>query len=746
VEFQDGTLTKVGIDFSAGAGGIGQIPVGISSLGGKKGVLTPALAFPADEGKVFTALSANVAAGGVGWTTLTGPGGAIGTNAPLFDTYSAITTPNNTIGIDFSAIIGELPYGDGTAKQGALLAVPDGAGAVGKVLTYNGQLAGGIGWQTPATPVGGDIITIHSNAASSVVPSPTDKDEQLILVAGELDASWDRLPLPLGITLPEGSFPEYRFAYQGTDFYCIAYTGGGASGRAVDMFAYNPGTPLVPAQLVGTFVFFNAGGPDPDAYINVMCGGYDLYNPGTNFWAGTIYENYIIVGGKFNAVKDPASVGGYKALYNICVVYFDGTLPTPAWVFDNVLNIAAPTALSVRGYTNTSNEKNPAVAVNSIVAFPANALAGLAGNGGALLNPGFIVCGQFNCMICDQLAGNQSGLGNMSVFYVSGAGYPGFESVADVENHGFQASNGGVPQSPLTTAIGGIINKLVFDPAHTYFFVIGYDLDTLVVNGTNGAAHVAPVSANSNGFEYFYPVSLIFGGNAWARNLSTLISPPFDTNNSYDIQFSSAIAGGVHVIVIGVQSFICDVSNPIQFNYTQWGNAGGGTPISATFPLGLGGWFNSIVVNKTVATPLGNITGDFMIWLGGNKTQYVGYITTATGVVVQALDPVPTGVNMPAVIGDLNTSHYGIQFEAPATLRIAGGGDGEYIFDPNFHSTIEFINTQPTLFREPTGTAGLVKAVFATPFQSQSYIASASLQYWIQVGATNPQLSYSQLY
>jgi hypothetical protein len=133
VEFVDGTLSKIGIDFGVGAAGIGQIPVGVSSVGGREGTLTPALT-AAEDNWVLTASSADAAIGGVKWKQLTGPGGAIGTNAPLFDTF---VSPDNTIGIDFTAAsVGQIPIGISTigGKVGTLTPALNFPADEGKVL------------------------------------------------------------------------------------------------------------------------------------------------------------------------------------------------------------------------------------------------------------------------------------------------------------------------------------------------------------------------------------------------------------------------------------------------------------------------------------------------------------------------------------------------------------------------------------------------------------------------------------
>jgi len=107
VEFIDGTLTKVGIDFGVGAAGIGQIPVGISNPTGKLGTLTPALTV-AEDGYVLTASSAAAAAGGVVWAPPVAPGGSV-----LRVLTAAQNIPAPTVNNETLTIIDTAPAGSG---------------------------------------------------------------------------------------------------------------------------------------------------------------------------------------------------------------------------------------------------------------------------------------------------------------------------------------------------------------------------------------------------------------------------------------------------------------------------------------------------------------------------------------------------------------------------------------------------------------------------------------------------------
>jgi hypothetical protein len=85
------------------------------------------------------------------WKPVTGGGGIIDATAPLVDDATAGT---NTISINFGASVGEIPYGNGTAKTGALTNVP----TAGQILGVNNGVptwinAGGSGTIVGIAPI-----------------------------------------------------------------------------------------------------------------------------------------------------------------------------------------------------------------------------------------------------------------------------------------------------------------------------------------------------------------------------------------------------------------------------------------------------------------------------------------------------------------------------------------------------------------------------------------------------------------
>jgi hypothetical protein len=104
---------------------------------------------PAQANWVLTA-DGTAGAGGtnMAWKPATGAGGIIDATAPLVDDAGVGT---NTISINFTASVGEIPYGNGTAKTGALTVAPNPASSN----QFLGTVAGVPTWKN----VGGSSIS-----------------------------------------------------------------------------------------------------------------------------------------------------------------------------------------------------------------------------------------------------------------------------------------------------------------------------------------------------------------------------------------------------------------------------------------------------------------------------------------------------------------------------------------------------------------------------------------------------------
>lgn len=727
-----GTPT-LSVGFASNAGK-GQIPVGINDPVGGLGTLTPDVN-ALQAGLVLTIDDDPTNTTGITWKALSGPSGSISAIPPLKDTFSS---PNNTISIDFTdKIQGEIPYGNGTAETGALLAPPTGSGAVGKVLTYNGVSSGqpAIGWTTPPQPAGGDTIILHASSAANVVPVPTDKDTKLVIVAEELAASWDKLQsaLPSGINYAPECLIRSNTNTGNREFLAVSYDNG-PQGRVCDLYNMTP----IPAVLIGTFSFETPGGsPADDARILCFCNGDDPYNPGTNFWVnGFSITDQIVIGGKFNKFKAVYPAGPDIFPMGICILgNVTAADPAVGYVAQNGLEIWY-------GLTNGPNPVNDTTAqVSTITAFPQGAMAGLSiVPQNPLQYPGFVCGGTFDTLRHDDGTGapaNITGYCGMALFYVPGTVQENWAPVADVIQLGWLINNGNYDPS---LGCQCEVSVITFATDYNRMWLGGNAFGWYVVNGTNGSLDGTFPSGNSSGFVVYDSNVGIIGGNAWSLNSSSSVYPPFNMNACRDIKISSALAG--HLICAGEQSAIVDVTtNTISYAWTQVGDAGASTPIVAGWDPNVSGYYNSILINQSVNQPSGPaIVGDWVVWIQNtNQTQYVGYITTATGTAVQELLPAPTGVIAPLVDGILGA--YGLQ-RIPNFLLIAGL-IGEYEYDPATHPAITFTTTPPMTWKDPSGTPGHTNAIFSTAYNSQSYIASTDLKSWIQIGMNSPNLSYS---
>jgi len=354
VEFVDGTLSKVGINFGVGANGIGQIPVGISDPAGKLGTLTPALT-AAEDNYVLTASSANAAAGGVIWKQLTGPGGAIGTNAPLVDTFAA---PNNTISIDFgvgAAGIGQIPVGISApaGKVGtltpALTAAQD-----NYVLTASSAAAaaGGVVWAPVPTTAGTIVNRAAAHLGPTPIAAPTSVNAEMVLVAEEpIFEFWSASgtaaaagilppftsPLFVGkvfttraenILVGAVSTPAIVLLDSGTPIWSV-WGGSVPASPAINGF-FNSGNPQNMVLYgdfdeIGTYVAAATGPTIPEAYrpYNVAC--FDADGLG-----GVIYDNQ----NRFSSATSKGIIGGPV----ICAAEGSVAFGEPAWIFGGSFN------------------------------------------------------------------------------------------------------------------------------------------------------------------------------------------------------------------------------------------------------------------------------------------------------------------------------------------------------------------------------------------------------------------------
>lgn len=145
----------------------------ISANAGNNPVVVPA---PAHNGYVLTADTDPANASGLAWKAV-GGSGTLNANAPLIDEEVANVS---TLSINFSASVGEIPYGNGTAKTGALTVAPNPAssnqflGTVAGVPTWKNMGNSSIGAIAPVIEIAGagdeSLIGIGFSASVGEIP------------------------------------------------------------------------------------------------------------------------------------------------------------------------------------------------------------------------------------------------------------------------------------------------------------------------------------------------------------------------------------------------------------------------------------------------------------------------------------------------------------------------------------------------------------------------------------------------
>jgi|694.fasta_scaffold04419_10 hypothetical protein len=127
---------------------------------------------PAQNGYVLTANTNPSNPTGLAWEAVGGTG-KITATLPLVE--EAVNGASNLY-INFTGnVVGQIPYGNGTAKTGALTNVP----SAGQILGIN---AGIPTWITPSSPSGGAIINRNSNDTTPlVIQKPTTANDTMVL-------------------------------------------------------------------------------------------------------------------------------------------------------------------------------------------------------------------------------------------------------------------------------------------------------------------------------------------------------------------------------------------------------------------------------------------------------------------------------------------------------------------------------------------------------------------------------------
>jgi len=217
-------------------------------------VVAPVL--PAQAGYV---LSADGTAGPAGtnmaWKPPTGGGGLLTANAPLFD--DATTTPNK-IGINFSASVGEIPYGNGTAQEGALTVAPNPASSN----QFLGTVAGVPTWKDIGAS--GSIVGVAPITEFAGAGSESKIAINFSAVKGEIPAG--NGTATEGALVPAPTIDGYVLTATSAEPTGLKWLPGGSPSAQTNFFPLTyppaPGTPFVatgfdvilpPPSTIGTF-------------------------------------------------------------------------------------------------------------------------------------------------------------------------------------------------------------------------------------------------------------------------------------------------------------------------------------------------------------------------------------------------------------------------------------------------------------------------------------------------------------
>jgi hypothetical protein len=294
----------------------------ISANPANQATIVPA---PAQNNYVLTSDN-TLGAGSAGmvWKPATGGGGIVQTALPLYQ--DATTTPH-TIGINFTASVGEIPYGNGTAKVGALTVAPNPAssnqflGTTAGVPTWkdigaSGSIVGvapitefaGAGSESKIainfTAVKGEIPAGNGTATQgALVPAPTTNG--YVLTASSAEATGLKW-------LPGGSAPAQ------TNFFPLTYPPAPTTPFITSGFDV-----ILPAPAtVGTFTqneqitimnYEPASAPGANTFKN----GNTIFDGMTTFYTGNNtggLENYAYF------TTGATAVSPYECILNRCAL------------------------------------------------------------------------------------------------------------------------------------------------------------------------------------------------------------------------------------------------------------------------------------------------------------------------------------------------------------------------------------------------------------------------------------------
>jgi hypothetical protein len=311
----------------------------LSANAGGAGTIVPAPNLPAQANYVLSADA--TAPTNLLWKPPTGAGGLIDATAPLVDDAGVGT---NTISIDFTAVKGEIPAGNGTLKTGALVPAPT---VDNYVLTSDASTATGLSWKALA---GSGVITAVAPLQDlEPVAGTNELSIAFTAVKGEIPAG--NGTAKTGALVPAPATNGYVLTADSSTATGLAWKQGGAPSAQTNFFplTYPPavGTPFVasgfdvslpPPSTIGTFTqneqftIMNYE-PTPNPSGNSFIIAQDDFEDMTAFWTGNNtggLENFAY----FTTGTNGAPVEEVIGLYNCPLPLSGGSIANPIASFE----------------------------------------------------------------------------------------------------------------------------------------------------------------------------------------------------------------------------------------------------------------------------------------------------------------------------------------------------------------------------------------------------------------------------
>lgn len=710
-------------------------------------VVAPVL--PAQAGWV---LSADGTAGAAGtnmeWKPATGGGGLLTANLPLFD--DATTTPN-TIGINFSNTVGEIPYGTAT-RVGALTNIPTSG------TQFLGVVAGVPAWKdigasgsiTATFPL---IESAGLNNASNIAIDYSAKGD--LTVGASSTAGAPGVILPVGAT--DGQVLEvFAGAPSGMRWATPAPPSGGPT---INRSSKDTQEILPPQSLNETMILvaeeptaswdaiLSQGDNDPGTYqiefttpfyqgfqqpaandsglqgLVVMINGarciqLDITNQG----GGPLTVGYL----EFDDFGAPAQVLGYigpvgtsSLMGNSIIIVGAFTKlhyvnpATPAKFYSNIMGIDFSNMLSIQDFTPPSLNFG---AVSGLAGFGpqgyVSSIQLIAGTGD------YAICGKFSLVDCVPVPGS-TGYRSM-ILYNTVANQYATSSVCLNAGLGVRLSGG-----------PGTINDAYWDGTNSLIIVGEFD-ELCVDENTN-----TPAPAASHGLAKW--LLTLTPGTAWS---TTPTGAPTAVPDG--ICCRPMVSQGAGVVCVCGGSGI-----PVAYNIAT----GATNALTGTYPVPAIPFGYNCVVGGTTDLGGGQLAQDIILYQDTtNNVCYCYYFTAANGTASTALTPIPTGFIPDTTGGILSNCGIYLFFDVdplvPVFVVQVGAKDSIYRYDAAAHGTLVFTLGTPatpligfyengTLYHTATFTAA------NGGHESQSYIANQGKTSWIQIGAKTAGLTYT---